>query len=219
MLYQLGTSIKAAAEATAAADLDNHLVGPPTGGALSVAEIDVLDAVAQADQSKEASTGVLTQLATSAAPNTPTFSADGDMQHGQLQTWMLRVVKAADGAFDDPATITNFFGGTKKARANKYRFVKVGTMLHSLRTGGVPDHDLKIEIGDGAEPEVFTTLLGDFDIDGDTPEQINNRNASAWGAEFISSGQTLRAQLAVSGSTTTGVADICVMINVVPVEA
>lgn len=203
----------------AATDLNNHFAGPPTGGALSVAELDVLDAVAQAAEAKEVSTGVITQLATNVGPNTPTYSADGDMQHGQLQTWMLRVVKTADGAFDAPATITNFFGGTKKTRANKYRFVKIGTTLHTLRTGGVPDHDLRIEIGDGAASEVFTTLVGDFDIDGDTPETINNRNAAAWGRHILNSGETLRVQLAVSGTTTTGVADVCIVLNVVPVEA
>jgi len=218
MLYQLGASIKAAAEATAAADLDNHLAGPPTGGALSIAEIDVLDAVAQANESLEPNIGTLAQDAATVTENTATFSADGDTQYGIEQVWVLKVKKAADVAFD--AGVLNFFGGVKQARNELYRIMKISTVLHELRTGGSPDHDIQIERGDGADPEVFTTIAGPFDVDGDTVHAIVNRAmAGAEEVETIPTGATLRVNPQVSGTTTTGAFEMDVYIHVIPVRA
>jgi hypothetical protein len=210
MLYQLGQSL--------AADLDLHFAGPPTGGALSVAELDVLDAVAQADQLLEPNIGTLTQDADTVTKNTATFSADGDGQYGAVQVWMIKIKKVADVAFD--AGVLNFFAGTKLARSESYRIVKLSTVLHELRTGGTPDHDIKLELGDGAGPEVFTTIAGPFDVDSDTPAAIMNRAlANVDTAELIPTGVTLRINPEVSGVTTTGTFEMDVYLHVIPVRA
>jgi hypothetical protein len=71
-------------------------------------------------------------------------------------------------------------------------------------------------MGDGAASESFTDVVADVDIDGDTvglPTQriLINSVATVW-----SSGRTLRCQMGVSGTTTTGTAEIDFILTLVP---
>ena len=147
-----------------------------------------------------------------------TFSVDDDQQYGHVQCWRIKCSAAADQAYDAAAAITNVFGSTKLSRNEKYRIIGVRTTLRSLRTGGAPDHDLKVQTGDGAVSEVFADLVATVDIDADTANLPTERILV--GAETILlSGETIRVQLAVSGTTTTGTAEVDVDILAIPVKS
>lgn len=147
-----------------------------------------------------------------------TFSADDDQQFGHVQCWRIKCKAAADQAYDAAAAITNVFGSTKLARNEKYRIIAVRTTLRELRTGGTPDHDLKVQIGDGAASETFADLVATVDFDGDTVNLPTERilvNAET----ILLSGETIRVQLQVSGTTTTGSTEVDVDILAIPCKA
>lgn len=147
-----------------------------------------------------------------------TFSSDNDQQFGLVHVWRVKAKATADQAYDAAAAITNVFGGTKIARNEKWRIIGVRTSLRSLRTGGAPDHDLKVEAGDGASSEAFTALVATVDIDGDTVNLPTERILVA-AETILLTGETLRVQFQVSGTTTTGTAEVDVDILAMPVKA
>ncbi len=147
-----------------------------------------------------------------------TFSSDDDQQYGLVYVWRVKMKATADQAYDAAAAITNVFGSTKVARNEKWRILGVRTTLRSLRTGGAPDHDLKVETGDAASSEAFTALVATVDIDGDTQDLPTERALVAAEAILLT-GETLRVQLQVSGTTTTGTAEVDVDILAMPVKA
>jgi hypothetical protein len=167
--------------------------------------------------SQDPSTGLLVQNPAN-THSTTTFTADNDEQAGAMECWMVRCETAADQAYDNAAAITNVFNGTKLARNHSYRIVKIETVLRVLRTGGSADHDIKVETGDGAGTESFASLVATVDIDSDTLNLPTNRTLVA--AECILlTGETLRVQFEVSGSTTTGTGEVEVYIYAIPVVA
>jgi hypothetical protein len=147
-----------------------------------------------------------------------TFSADDDQQFGALEVWSVKCKAVADQAYDAPAAITNVFGGTKVARSQSYRIIGIRSTIRSLRTGGTPDHDLKVEAGDGAASEAFSDLVADVDIDGDTAGLPTER-ILVTAETILLTGETLRVQIGISGTTTTGTTDIDVDILAIPVKA
>lgn len=145
------------------------------------------------------------------------FSSDDDQQFGELQVWRIKMKAAADQAYDAAAAITNVFSGTKIARHGSFRIIGVRTTLRVLRTGGAPDHDMKVETGDGAASETFADLVATVDVDGDTINLPTER-ALVNAETILLTGETLRVQMQVSGTTTTGTAEMDVDILVMPVR-
>lgn len=146
------------------------------------------------------------------------FSSDDEQQFGPVHVWRVKMIAAADQAYDAAAAITNVFGSTKIARNETWRIIGVRTILRSLRTGGTPDNDLKIEAGDGAASETFSDLVATVDIDGDTINLPTER-VLVDAETVLLTGETLRCQLSVSGTTTGATTEVDVDILAVPVKA
>jgi hypothetical protein len=167
----------------------------------------------EVEHSQEEATGVITQGAGGTRSDV-LFASNDDKMFGAPIKVLIKGSVAADAAYDAAAAIHTVL--SKPTLANKYRITNVETVLRSLRTGGTPDHDIKVEVGDGAASEAFTDAVADVDIDGDTvglPTQriVVNSVDTVW-----STGRTLRCQLAVSGTTTTGTAEVDFIITLVP---
>jgi hypothetical protein len=142
------------------------------------------------------------------------FAASGDKMFGAPVTVVIKGTVAADVAFDAAGAIHTVL--TKPTLANKYRILDVKTIIRSLRTGGTPVHNVKVEVGDGAASEAFTDAVASVAIDAETvglPAEriLVNSVATVW-----STGRTLRCQLEVSGTTTTGTADVEFVITLLP---
>jgi hypothetical protein len=165
---------------------------------------------------QEVATGVLAQKAESTRA-TPTFSGDSDLLFGVPICMIFRHEAAADQAYDSAAAIVEPLG-SKAALGQKYRIVKVETTLRVLRTGGSPDHDWKLQKGDGAESEAFSDIVATVDVDTDTVDLATARAVVAAQA-VIETGKTLRSQFQVSGTTTTGTGEFEVCVWCVPTNA
>lgn len=166
---------------------------------------------------QEKASGLRTQTAATSR-NTATYNLHGDHAAGVVQCWIARCETAADVAYDAAGAIVNVFGVTKGVRNEKYRILKIETVLRVLRTGGTPDTDIKVEKGNGAASESFASLVATVDIDSDTVDLPTNRILVA--AEcLLLSGETLRCQQSVAGSTTTGTGEVEFHIYVIPVLA
>ena len=163
------------------------------------------------------SSGLLTQGGLGTR-STDTFSADDDQQFGTLQVWRVKCKATADQAYDAAAAITNVFGSTKVARDSKYRIVGVRTTVRSKRTGGVPDHGVKVQAGDGAASEAFADVVATVDLDADVVNLPIER-ALVPAETLLLTGESLRVQLLVAGSTNAGTAEVDVDILAIPVKA
>lgn len=163
--------------------------------------------------SQELSTGLLTQKG-DGSNSTTVFNADETVQYGQVQCWDVKALGSADQAYDSAAAIVNV-DGSKPTRNCKYRIIKIETQLNVLRTGGTPDHDLKVQKGDGAASEAFSDVVATVDFDGDTVGLPTNRTLVPAQC-LLSSGETLRCQFQISGSTTTGTGEVEFHIFVIP---
>ena len=165
--------------------------------------------------SQEAATGVDAQAA-SGTRSTVAFAANHDVIMGAPIVVVVKSLLAADTAYDAAGAVTTI-GGTKPVLANKYRIIKIQTIRRALRTGGTPDHDLKVEVGDGAASESFTSVVATVDVDAETTLNspvdriLVNSAATVW-----STGRTLQCQQSVAGSTTTGTAEVDFIITMVP---
>lgn len=162
---------------------------------------------------QEAALGVMAQDAVSTR-STVAFSADKDKIIGTPIVVVLKHKATADQAYDSGGAIVNV-AGSKPVLGQKYRIVAVKTVLRTLRTGGTPDHDFKFQLGDGASSEAFSDVVASIDVDSDTANtdmpQIIVPAQAVW-----STGKTLRSQLAISGSTTTGTTEFDVILTLVP---
>lgn len=168
-------------------------------------------AVSSVDQ--EQNTGVFTQGA-SGTRSSMAFASNNDVLFGAPIKVVVKGIATADVAYDAAGAIHTVL--SKPTLANKYRILSVQRITRSLRTGGTPDHGIKVEVGDGAASESFTDVVADVDIDGDTagvPTEcvLVNSVDTVW-----STGRTLRCQLAVSGTTTTGTAEVDFVITLLP---
>jgi hypothetical protein len=146
--------------------------------------------------------------------STVAYSADEDKIYGSPIMVVLKHKAVADQAYDSAAAIVNV-AGSKPVLSQKYRIVQIKTVMRSLRTGGAPDHDFKLELGDGAASESFNSVVASVDTDGDTQDtdvvRIIVPAYAVW-----TTGCTLRSQLAVSGSTTTGTTEWDVFLTLLP---
>ncbi len=166
-----------------------------------------------AQHNQEEATGVITQ----SAPGTRSdlaFAADDAVMFGAPIKVVVKGIVAADVAYDAAGAIHNVL--VKPTLANKYRILDVKTIIRSKRTGGTPVHNVKVEVGDGAASEAFTDAVASVDIDGETvglPAEriLVNAVTTVW-----STGRTLRFQLEVSGTTTTGTAEVDLVLTLVP---
>lgn len=162
---------------------------------------------------QETATGVITQGAPGTR-STLAFAASDDKVFGAPVKIVIKGIVAADVAYDAAGAIHTVL--SKPTLANKYRITNVQTIVRSLRTGGTPDHDVKVEVGDGAASEAFTDAVADVDIDADTVNLPTERIVVNSVDTVWSTGRTLRCQLAVSGTTTTGTAEVDFVITLVP---
>ena len=166
--------------------------------------------------SQEAATGVDAQAA-SGTKSTVAFAANHDVIHGAPIVVVVKSLLAADTAYDAAGAITYVGGGAKPVLANKYRILSIRTVRRALRTGNSPDHDLKVEMGDGAASESFTDVVATVDVDSESTLNLPvdriviNSAATVW-----STGRTLRCQQSVAGTTTTGTAEVDFIITMVP---
>ena len=166
-----------------------------------------------AQHNQEEPTGVITQGA-GGTRSSVLFASNDEKIFGAPVKVVIKGIATADVAYDAAGAIHTVL--SKPTLANKYRIVSVQTILRVLRTGGTPDHDVKVQVGDGAASEVFTDVVADVDIDADTiglPTEriLVNTVATVW-----STGRTLRCQLAVSGVTTGATAEVDFVITLVP---
>ena len=162
---------------------------------------------------QEAALGVMAQDAVS-TKSTVAFSADSDEIIGVPIMVVLKHKATADQAYDSAAAIVNV-AGSKPVLGQKYRVVQVKTVMRSLRTGGTPDHDLKLELGDGAASEAFNSVVATVDCDADVADTDTVRIIVPAYAVW-NTGCTLRSQLQVSGSTTTGTSEFDVFLTLLP---
>ena len=167
----------------------------------------------ESDFSQEGATGVFIQGAVGTRSSV-LFAANDDKMFGAPVKVVIKGIVAADVAYDAAGAIHTVL--SKPTLANKYRILSVQTVIRALRTGGTPVHNVKVEVGDGAASEAFTDAVATVAIDAETvglPAQRIMVNAvdTVW-----SSGRTLRCQLEVSGTTTTGTAEVDFVITLVP---
>lgn len=162
---------------------------------------------------QEEATGVITQDAPSTRSSV-LFASNDDKLLGAPVKVVIKGIVAADVAYDAAGAIHTVL--SKPTLANKYRIVGVKTIVRVLRTGGSPDHDVKVQVGDGAASESFTDVVADVDIDSDTVGLPTERILVNSAATVWSTGRTLRCQLAVSGTTTGATAEVDFVITLVP---
>lgn len=167
----------------------------------------------ESDFSQEEATGVFTQDA-AGTRSSLAFAANDAVMFGAPVTVVVKGIVAADVAYDAAGAIHNVL--SKPTLAKKYRIVDVKTIVRVLRTGGAPDHDVKVQVGDGAASESFTDVVADVDIDSDTVGLPTERILVNSAATVWSTGRTLRCQLAVSGTTTGATAEVDFVITLVP---
>lgn len=164
---------------------------------------------------QEVGTGLMTQDAKSTKA-TVAFDVDKATIFGHEILVVLKHKATADQAVASAGAVVDPLG-TKQARNEKYRIVRIETIVRSLRTGGTPDHDWKLTHGDGAASESFTDIVASADVDSDSTTVPVNR-AVAIAQAVLLTGETLRSDFAVSGSTTTGTSEFDVYIWLVPVN-
>lgn len=164
---------------------------------------------------QEANTGVVNQNAPSTRSSVA-YAASNDVIHGKPVVVVIKAMGAADVAYDAAGAIHLATLAAKPTLSEKYRILKVETVLRTLRTGGSPDHDLKVQMGDGAASESFTDVVASVDVDSDTVGLPTGRSVVNTAATVWSSGRTLRAQLSIAGSTTTGTTEFDFIITMVP---
>jgi hypothetical protein len=162
---------------------------------------------------QEAALGVMAQDAVS-TKSTVAYSADEDKIFGAPIMVVLKHKATADQAYDSAAAIVNV-AGSKPVLSQKYRIVEVKTVMRSLRTGGTPDHDLRLELGDGAASEAFADAVATVDVDTDVANTDMVRIIVPAYAVW-NTGCTLRSQLQVSGSTTGATAEFDVFVTLLP---
>lgn len=164
------------------------------------------------EENQEAVTGVKSQNGES-TKGTILFNADETKKFGPTQVWIGKIKQTADVAYDAAGAVFDILG-TKPTLAKRYRVVNVAVRVVSFRTGGTPDHDVKVQLGDGAASEAFADIAPTIDIDGFTVGTLTSIPVT--GNEVITTGKTLRLQFQISGSTTTGTAEIEFHITVIP---
>ena len=164
---------------------------------------------------QEPNTGVICQKA-DGTRSSVAYAASNDVIHGKPVVVVIKALSAADVAYDAAGAIHLATAAVKPTLENKYRIIRVETVLRSLRTGNSPDHDLKVQVGDGAASESFTDVVATVDIDSDTVGLPTTRILVNSAATVWSSGRTLRCQMQVSGTTTTGTAEVDFIITMVP---
>lgn len=167
-------------------------------------------------QTEEQVLGVLIQDARTTF-STPLFTGDEDKIFGPPLQVILKHKATADQAYDSAAAIVNV-AGSKPTLGQSYRITQVKTVLRVLRTGGTPDHDFKLELGDGAASEAFNSIVATIDFDADVVNTDMVRIIVPAYAVWTT-GTTLRSQVAISGSTTTGTTEVDVFLTLVPVNS
>lgn len=166
---------------------------------------------------QEKASGLRTQKANTTTGDAA-YAAHGEQQSGVLQCLVIRTHAAADAAYDAAGAIANFYGTTKGVRNEKYRIVKIDTVIRVKRTGGTRASASKVQKGDGAASEAFSDVVASVV---DTANVVDTPMSQILVAAqtLLSSGETLRVQHEVSGSTTTGTEQFECYVYLLPVRA
>lgn len=146
--------------------------------------------------------GLLTQSPNVNPAISRTFASSGDKLIGSPICMYGKLKATADG------TVTVSF--CSKNCPFPIRVAYWNYTLRSLRTGGAPDHDVTLELGDGAASEAYSTI-GTADVDSSTVDLATNGLIDDANA-LIAADKTIRAKLVVSGTTTTGTAELDVFV-------
>lgn len=163
--------------------------------------------------SQESATGVFTQGA-AGTRSSVAYAANDDKMFGAPVVAMIKAKATADVAYDAAGAIHTVL--SKPTLANKYRIASIQAIVRSLRTGGSPDHHVKVQVGDGAASESFTDVAATTDIDGFTVGQPTELALTNSAATVFSTGRSLRCQVEVAGTTTTGTTEVDFVITLVP---
>lgn len=143
-------------------------------------------------------------------PATNTWSADGDkMFSNGLITFAGYHKLSADG--------TSAITFMNKNCPYKLRIVSAFYYLRTERTGGTPDTDLTVAVGDGAASEAFSTV-GTIDLDGDALDTLTFLTVDDANV-LIDVNKSLKSSLVVGGTTTGGVALLDVYIQCIRAKA
>ncbi len=157
-------------------------------------------------------TGAVTQNPTTMKGSNSFLTNDGDtiLASGLgLELWAGTHKLAADGT----STITFI----NKDSQHKRRIVAIGYYLRTERTGGTPDTDLTVSVGNGAASESFSTV-GTIDLDGDTLDALTFLTIDD-ANQLIDVNKSLKSVFTVGGTTTTGTALLDVYILTVRCKA
>jgi hypothetical protein len=158
----------------------------------------------------DAVTGVFIQNAASTESSAAAMATDAGVNYGTPMVLSGAGKKTADGT----TTITFF----SKNCPCKLLIVGAWHFIRTMRTGGTPDHKLKLEHGDGAGSESFNDITSNDDLDGDTPDAQVNFGTISDAYATIGVGESLKGTFVVGGSTTTGTSLVDVHVMVVPIK-
>lgn len=161
------------------------------------------------DQTPDTATGVIHQRAASTR-GTQTFTADGDKNFG--------IPILMSGNFTVTADGTTNIELMSKNSPQKYQVVDAWYFVRTLRTGGAPDHKVRVFQGDGATSEVFAGISDDADVDGATLDAPTRFATLDDANHIIDVNESLRLTLVVAGTTTGGTALIDVHVLLVPIK-
>lgn len=154
--------------------------------------------------------GVLVQEAQS-TESTSTWSANEDKQIGQPVLISMKAVAAADGTVNVDIT--------KPTLLESYRIVDAWFVVRAKRTGGTPDHKIRLFKGDGTASESFTAISDQVDVDAVTVDAPTRFGTLDDAQSLLESGKSLRAQLIVAGTTTGATGNVDFHVMVVPSRA
>lgn len=153
--------------------------------------------------------GIDGAIVQSSSSLTAVASADGNLQIANPIVIRCVAKKAADNADD-----TTIFA---KNAPFKFRVVDWWYRIISKRTGGTPDHKVKLVHGDGAGSETTNAATDQVDVDSAAATDF------ARGAEIkatyneVDAGESLYANLTVAGGTDTGTAEVEFYVLIIPV--
>lgn len=137
------------------------------------------------------------------------WSTSGDVRVGSPVVIVFKLIATEDGSVhglvSKPTLETDFY------------IIDAWAAMRERRTGGTPNHLCQITIGDGEDPEVFSTATGVKDMDGLINGQFDRFLTLTTNQLEWRSGRSLRGLLAVSGGTTGGTAKIDLYVSVIPI--
>lgn len=145
----------------------------------------------------DSKTGVITQNPES------TESGSGLTTHGTVVYGTPFVMTGIVKQTADGTAYVNFFS---KDCPHKLLILDAWVYTRTYRTGGTPNHTIKLEHGDGAASESFNDITDTVDLDDATTDAPTRFGTLSDAYTTIASNKSLRATAVVGGTTTAGTA-------------